>query len=287
MLQSRAQAPTVEPEAQVEAKAPTRVSQKYGNAAAMERLSGVKAEPDPAQTEQAVADAKDVAAGKTSSSGEDTADKQAEGPAMAPPVINVSASSFEKQGLRAETLEKALTAYRTAWSKGETKSSIFTVIDYDMPSDQKRMFVIDLSSGKLLHHELVTHGSGSGTRKATKFSNQEGSNATSLGMARTAKTYQSSKFGSTALRLDGLEEGFNNNMRKRAVVMHRADYATPAAIKANANAGESRLGRSQGCPAMDPAVSSQVIQTIKNGTLIFSYAPDPNYLKKSTYLNPE
>jgi hypothetical protein len=155
-----------------------------------------------------------------------------------------------------------------------------------MPSDQKRLFVIDLASGKLLHHELVAHGSGSGMREATKFSNKEGSNATSLGMARTAETYQSAKFGGTALRIDGLEEGFNDNMRDRAVVMHQADYATPEAIKTNARAGNSRLGRSQGCPALDPAVASKVIKTIKNGTLIFSYAPDPKYLEKSTYLNP-
>ena len=45
------------------------------------------------------------------------------------------------------------------------------------------------------------------------------------------------------------------------------------------------LGRSLGCPALDPDVSSEVIKTIKDGTLIFQYYPDPEWLEKSTYLN--
>jgi hypothetical protein len=275
MVHSRSRTPAARSTTAPEAVRP-RNTQRYGNAAAAERI------PQADATQQLVTDAKDAATGKTSGNEEG----KGKGTSRPAPAINVTASSFEDQGLRASTLEKALTAYRTAYAKGDTDSLIFTVIDYDMPSDEKRLFVIDLAAGELLHHELVAHGSGSGMRDATRFSNQEGSNATSLGMSRTAETYHSTKFGGTALRLDGLEEGFNDNMRDRAVVMHQADYATPAAIETNAKAGDRRLGRSQGCPAMDPAVASKVIKTIKNGTLIFSYAPDPTYLKKSTYLNP-
>lgn len=206
---------------------------------------------------------------------------EAEGEA---PAIQVSAGSFVKQGLSAEVFGLALTAFRTAWAAKQTRKTIFTVIDFSQPSDQKRMYVIDLAEGKLLFQELVTHGSKSGGRMATDFSNTEGSNQSSLGLSRTAETYQSAKFGGTALRIDGLEKGFNDQMRNRAVVMHQADYATPAAIAANKAGGVSRLGRSQGCPAMDPKVAGKVIETVKNGTLIFTYAPDPNYVAKSAYL---
>ena len=208
---------------------------------------------------------------------------EADGDASAPP-IHVGPDAFVRQGLSAEVFGLALTAFRKAWTARQTTKSIFTVIDFSQPSDQKRMYVIDLAEGKLLFHELVTHGSGSGGRMATDFSNRSGSNQSSLGLARTAETYQSAKFGGTALRIDGLEPGFNDQMRDRAVVMHQADYATPAAIAANKAGGVSRLGRSQGCPAMDPKVAGKVIETVKNGTLIFTYAPDPNYLAKSAYL---
>jgi hypothetical protein len=60
--------------------------------------------------------------------------------------------------------------------------------------------------------------------------------------------------------------------------MHPASYA-------DVKPGQ-KTGRSQGCPALDPDVSGDVIKTIKNGTLIFQYYPDPNWMKQSKYLNP-
>lgn len=239
------------------------------------------------QAQQAVTDATQAAAsGQQGVQGPDAAVEKKPGK-QGELQIRVSANSFEKQGLRSGVMEKALTAFRTAWARGDTQKTIFTIIDFSLPSDQKRLFVIDLAEGKLLHHELVAHGSGTGGRMATKFSNKEGSNSSSLGLSRTAETYESAKFGGTALRIDGLEKGFNDQMRNRAVVMHQAQYATPAAIEANRKAGESRLGRSQGCPALDPAVAGDVIETVKNGTLIFSYYPDPAWMERSKYLNPE
>lgn len=256
-------APTQEPE-----KKQKGFEQKGGNGAQQEALGAAE-------------DAKAAAKGGGDSA---VGKKNAEDPGPAP--IHITANAFEKQGLRAAVLEKALTAFRSAWSRGDTEKTIFSIIDFSLPSDQKRLWVIDLESGKLLFNEFVAHGSGSGGRMATKFSNTSGSNQSSLGLSRTAETYESAKFGGTALRIDGLERGFNDNMRDRAVVMHQADYATPAAIETNKKAGESRLGRSQGCPALDPKVAGDVIKTIKNGTLIFSYFPDPTWLARSRYLNP-
>jgi hypothetical protein len=241
---------------------------------------------DQAQKVADASEAVDAGLSVAAGGGKETPGDGKTGQKRGEPPITVSAGSFEKQGLRAGVLEKALTAFRAAWAKGDTEKLIFTVIDFSLPSDQKRLFVIDLESGKLLFCELVAHGSGSGGRMATRFSNREGSNSSSLGLSRTAETYESAKFADTALRIDGLEKGFNDQMRNRAVVMHQAAYATPAAIETNRRAGESRLGRSQGCPALDPEVAGDVIKTIKNGTLIFSYYPDPAWLERSKYLNP-
>jgi hypothetical protein len=115
---------------------------------------------------------------------------------------------------------------------------------------------------------------------ATDFSNTPHSNQSSLGFYVTGETYVGSK--GYSLRLDGKEKSFNDKIRSRAVVMHAADYATESWIKRY-----GRLGRSQGCPALPPDLSKEVINTIKDKTAIFTYYPDEDYLKTSGYLRIE
>jgi hypothetical protein len=50
--------------------------------------------------------------------------------------------------------------------------------------------------------------------------------------------------------------------------VHGADYVSQRTI-----AALGRLGRSQGCPALDPAVARRVIELIRNGTALFAYHP--------------
>ncbi|TFH30637.1 MAG: hypothetical protein E4H00_04825, partial [Myxococcales bacterium] len=45
-----------------------------------------------------------------------------------------------------------------------------------------------------------------------------------------------------------------------------------------------RLGRSQGCPALDSRVSGRVIDQIKDGGALFAFYPDRNWLARSPYL---
>ncbi len=195
--------------------------------------------------------------------------------------INVSAGSFERTGLRSQVFAKALTAFETAWRAGETERLIFTVIDYELHSSEKRMWVIDLGTGELLFHEYVTHGSGSDRDhdgNADRMSNVNGSNSSNVGLLRTAETYHG-RHGES-LRLDGLEAGFNDNARQRAIVMHTASYASDSFRQQH-----GKMGRSQGCPALDPDVGGDIIRTVKGGTLVFGYYPDPQWLQRSQYLN--
>lgn len=199
-------------------------------------------------------------------------------PAAAPsPVATVAPDAFASKGLRPEVLSAALKAFEKAWSRGETTRRTLTVIDYSLPSDQRRMWIIDLGTGKLLFHELVAHGRGSGNRTATDFSNKEGSHKSNIGLLRTAETY-SGKHG-YSLILDGLEKGWNDQARSRSIVVHAADYVTPEFAKR-----EGRVGRSHGCPAVDPSKSKAIIDTIKGGTLVFGYYPDKGWLAGSKYL---
>jgi hypothetical protein len=171
-----------------------------------------------------------------------------------------------------------LRAFETAWRRGDTRKRIITVIDYSMPSSQKRLWVIDLDSNTLLFHEYVAHGSGSGADQATSFSNRDGSHQSNIGLLKTAETYRG-KHG-YSLKLDGLEQGWNSRARSRAIVIHGADYVSEAFIRA-----QGRLGRSWGCPALRPEITRQLIDTIKGGSLVFGYYPDQGWLGGSKYLN--
>jgi len=172
----------------------------------------------------------------------------------------------------------ALQAARTAVDSGDVDgASTLAIIDFSRPSTVKRMWVYDLRSRTLLFEELVSHGRGSGRTMATAFSNMPESNQSSIGLYRAGETYIG-KHG-YSLRLDGLEAGFNDRARARAIVMHAADYVNEQTAKAN-----GYLGRSLGCPAVRPEITRKLIDSVKGGGLIFAYYPDANWLKTSTYL---
>lgn len=175
-----------------------------------------------------------------------------------------------------EALKLALTAYRCA-SEGKV-NQLLTVIDYSRPSRQKRLWVFDLATRKLLFEEWVTHGKNSGADVPTSFSNRPNSYQSSLGLFETGQTYRG-KHG-RSLRLRGLEAGFNDNSESRAIVMHSAAYADPGVVP-----GLGRLGRSQGCPAVRPAIAGKLIDALQHGSYVFAYYPQAEWLEKSRYLN--
>lgn len=151
------------------------------------------------------------------------------------------------------------------------------VIDYSRPSTERRLWVFDLASAKLLFAEHVAHGKGSGEDMATAFSNREGSHQSSIGLFTAAETYDGGN--GYSLRMDGLEPGINDHARERLLVMHGADYVDPAQARR-----QGRLGRSFGCPAVRREVARKVIDSLKNGQMIFSYYPDMGWLEHSPFL---
>ena len=183
-------------------------------------------------------------------------------------------------GVSAEVLDLALTATSCAAASGAIDAAppTLTVIDYSLPSTEPRLWVFDLATGDLLFKELVAHGRNTGDNLATKFSNQMDSRQTSIGLFVTDDPYVGSN--GYSLRLDGLDVGFNDRARDRAIVMHGATYVDPQLA-----ASQGRIGRSWGCPALRTAIAAKVINRIRGGSVIFSYYPDQEWLQSSRFLN--
>ncbi|MEO6730485.1 MAG: murein L,D-transpeptidase catalytic domain family protein [Ferruginibacter sp.] len=159
-----------------------------------------------------------------------------------------------------------------------SKKNIVSIIDFSQPSTHKRLYVIDMTSGKILFNTWVAHGRNSGNEYANQFSNSPESHQSSLGFYTTMDTYIGAN--GYSLRLKGCEKGINDKAYERAIVIHGADYVSDGFIN---NRGV--LGRSYGCPALPAELNKKIIDLIKNGSCIFLYHPTKKYCSKSKILN--
>lgn len=162
--------------------------------------------------------------------------------------------------------------------KLNTSKSLLTICDFTKSSNDYRFWIIDLNQKKVLFHTYVAHGQGSGDEFARAFSNRQDSHQSSLGFYVTGDTYDGEH--GLSLRLHGMDNGFNSAAYDRGIVVHGADY-----VNSNFIAGNQRLGRSWGCPAVPAGLSTAIINTIKEGTCLFVYYPQKNYLKSAYWLN--
>lgn len=179
---------------------------------------------------------------------------------------------------RPEVLDLAMRAYRCGRNTGSFAGALLTVIDYSLPSTAPRLWVIDVARKRILFHELVAHGEGSGDNYAVEFSNEPGSRQSSIGVFRTERVYRGGN--GYSLRLAGLEPGVNDLAMERRIVIHGAQYVSAHAVNAL-----GRLGRSWGCPALSSGISRRVIDRIKGGSAVFAYYPDQRWLRQSRFLS--
>jgi len=196
-------------------------------------------------------------------------------------VSNIYVSArLEESGLAAGVFEKALTGFINlkVADKLSQASSMLTIIDYSKPSSEKRMWIIDVVNKELVLNTWVAHGHGSGNEMASRFSDKINSFKSSLGFYLTDDVYYG-KHG-RSLRLNGMDAGFNKNARVREIVVHAAPYVGENIIREQGHAG-----RSQGCPAVSPEVANQVIDNIKDKTVLFVNGNSIRYTSK--YLNED
>lgn len=145
-------------------------------------------------------------------------------------------------------------------------------VDYGLGAATPRGYVFDMKKLEVVDGPFtVAHGRGSAPTSSgipTRFSNREGSNATSLGLYLAQETYSffgksgGRSYRSVGLRLRGLSGSYNSRARERGVVVHGAPYVTAG-----------KAGRSEGCPAVEPSRAYRLIPRIANGGLVFLYSP--------------
>ena len=161
-------------------------------------------------------------------------------------------------GPRPELLQAALAAQQ-AHSGDIKRTDTIAIIDYTLPSNVPRLFIVDPKTGQS-DAFLVAHGRGSDpslSGHATRFSNDDNSHMSSIGAYATGQIYNGSH--GTSLSLVGLDPT-NNHAQERAIVLHGAAYVGP---------GRSVLGRSWGCPAVEMRFVKTIIDRLKGATLLY------------------
>ena len=146
----------------------------------------------------------------------------------------------------------------------EFARDLMAVVDFDAASSAPRFHLVNLLDGRT-DSLLVAHGRGSDPNHSgwvERFSNAPGSAASSAGAYRTGPLYIG-KHGPSR-RVAGLDPT-NSNAESRAIVVHGAWYVSPAMVREH-----GKLGRSEGCFAVDEAQLPQVLARLGEGRLIYA-----------------
>ena len=185
---------------------------------------------------------------------------------------------------RPEALESAFRsyfAYKTA-HPDEVRKPFLYFVDYGLPNTSPRGYLFDMEKLRVVDGPFtVAAGRGSAAKGGvpTRFSNASGSNATSLGLYVAKSTYgfrgksAGQRYSSVGLRLMGVSAGFNDQALARGVVAHGAPYVT-----------STKAGRSEGCPAMEPARAERLLPKLADGGMVFLFAPDETWMSSDPWV---
>jgi len=192
-------------------------------------------------------------------------------------VVMFEKTGIGKLGLSMHAFYIALGGYGKLLQEGKLGNTRYlSIVDFSQPSNNRRLYIIDMKDTCLSFHTWVSHGRNSGEKFATRFSNVQNSLMSSLGFFVTGNTYMGQH--GLSLRLQGQEPGINDKAEQRGIVMHAADYVSERVAQE-----QGFIGRSWGCPAVPTELNEPIIETIKEGSAFFIYHPGSQYQKYSRY----
>ena len=128
------------------------------------------------------------------------------------------------------------------------------MVDYSRSILEERLYLVNTQTEKVEMTSVVSHAWNSGMLFASNFSNEHGSEKSSLGAYLTETTYYG-KFG-YSLVLKGLDKT-NSNAKERLIVVHSSKL-----MKGKWSAG---------CFALPEKNTRKMIDMIKGGCLVYAY----------------
>lgn len=184
-------------------------------------------------------------------------------------------------GIDPSVASDALKVFDNAWSDDLVETTAYAVVDFAVHASDQRMWVFDVFEASLRHATYTSVGEMSDPNFdgwADSFSNTSGSHQSSLGLMKGAELYVGS-FGNS-MRLDGLEPGYNDNVRDRAIVVHPWNGSAPAYATSQA----AGAAPTWGCLGIDPAIVDDLRAFLANGGLLLSHFPDGSWSNGSSFL---
>jgi hypothetical protein len=189
--------------------------------------------------------------------------------------------SFVQQGVPRAALSEALESYAKYRALGKVRSQKrMVVMDLTRKTRQKRFWVLDMETGKVVRSSYVGHGSGNGLGASNPqdrlafLSNEPGSNASTWGaMLLEGRDSESSK--PNAVRLEGLDS-HNSNMGRgqREIKIHSADDYFGRPEGSDVDTPPTKIGRSSGCPVLYPEDARWLGMQVDEGSFMYTYKGD-------------
>jgi hypothetical protein len=170
---------------------------------------------------------------------------------------------YDEIGLEGVLDRSVFDAARQRVDEHGIQTGMLAIADMTQPSTARRFVVIDLEAKKVVMQTWVAHGQNSGELMATRFSNNDESHQTSLGVYRVGRRIISPKHG-PALLLEGLDKGVNDRAQSREIIVHGAEYVSQKFIETN-----GRLGRSWGCPALPREEMARAIELLADDGILY------------------
>ncbi len=159
---------------------------------------------------------------------------------------------------------------QTFCKKNNLNTDFCFLIDLSIHSGKNRFYVYDLSTKKVIASGLVCHGIGKNSTYAKPvYSNEIGSNCTSIGKYKLGKRAWSNWGINIHYKMHGLEKS-NSNAAIRNVVLHSYDQVSEKEIYPN----YLPLGWSLGCPVIANDLMKKIdslLKKTKKPTLLWIY----------------
>lgn len=159
---------------------------------------------------------------------------------------------------------------KTYCTKNKLNTDFCFFVDFSIHSGKNRFYIYNFKTNTITNSGLVCHGVGkNSTAQQAIYSNESGSNCSSLGKYKIGKRAYSNWGIHVHYKMHGLESG-NSNAFKRQIVLHAYEYIS----ETETFPSHLTMGWSQGCPVVANGLMTKIdalLKKAKQPTLIWIF----------------